>query len=429
MMDTIIVVIGFVVSMVIGMPLYAAVGIATALALFLIDIPLTLLVQTGISSLEPFPLITIPLFILAGRLMEKGGMADAMITIAKTLVGAYRGSMAIVTVFGCGMFAALSGSSPATTAAIGSVTIPEMKRQGYPLPLAAGIAASGGALGSIIPPSNLLIVYCLISNESIPRIFLAGVIPGILVALIMAGIAMLICTRGKYGDTSGPSFSFRLLLWAVWKGRWSIMAPFIVLGGIYSGIFTPTEASAVAVFYALFVGWVINKKLNISSVLEALRFTILMAGILVVIAPAYAFGQAMAFYDLPESVNVMMGSLGGAKIITMVFIGVVLIVLGTFMESIAMIVLFAPLFIPSLNALGIDTLTFGVFFILACEIGLLTPPLGGNLNVAARLSNLSIERVAMSSFPFILPYIFGMIIVIAFPWTVNYLPNLVYGIR
>lgn len=429
MMNTALVVCGFIVSMVLGMPLYAAVGIATALALYLVDIPLTLLVQTGISALEPFPLITIPLFILAGRLMEKGGMADAMITIAKTLVGAYRGSMAIVTVFGCAMFAALSGSSPATTAAIGSVAIPEMKRQGYPVPLAAGVAASGGALGSIIPPSNLLIVYCLVSNESIPRIFLAGVIPGILVALIMAAIAFFICVRGNYGETDGPAFSMKPLLRAVWQGRWSILAPFIVLGGIYSGVFTPTEASAVAVFYALFVGWVINKKLGVKSILEALRFTVLMAGILVVIAPAYAFGQAMAFYDLPDSIRNLMGAMGDTTFITMALIGIVLIILGTFMESIAMIVLFAPLFIPSLAVLGVDTLTFGVFFILACEIGLLTPPLGGNLNVAARLSNLSIERVAVSSIPFILPYILGMIIVVAFPWTVNYLPNLVYGLR
>ncbi|MGJ3262856.1 MAG: TRAP transporter large permease [Salinarimonas sp.] len=428
-MNAVIVTFGFVAFMILGMPLFAAVGLTAALALFLIDIPLTLLVQTGISSLQPFPLLTIPLFILAGRLMEKGGMAETMIAIAKTLVGSYRGSMALVTIFGCTLFAALSGSSPATTAAIGSVTIPEMKRQGYPLPFAAGVAASAGALGSIIPPSNLLIIYCLVANESIPRIFLAGIIPGLLVALIMAGVAFTICARREYGEVTGEPFTFRPLLRATWQGRWSVMAPVIVLGGIYGGVFTPTEAAAVAVFYALFVGTVIHRKLTIAGVLEALRFTALMAGILIIIAPAYAFGQVLAFYDLPDAVETFLTAVWSQPLFVMLMIGIFLIAVGTFMESLATIVLFAPIFLPSSVSMGVDPLVFGIFLILSCEVGLLTPPMGGNLNIAARLSNLTVERVSVGALPFILPYILGMAIVVLFPATVTYLPDLVYGAR
>ncbi len=428
-MSAVIVTIAFVVFIMIGMPLFAAVGLTAALALYLIDIPITLIVQTAFSSLQPFPLLSIPLFILAGRLMEVGGLAESMIKIAKTLVGAYRGSMAIVTIFGCAMFAALSGSSPATTAAIGSVTIPEMKRQGYPDRFAAGIAASAGALGSMIPPSNLMIIYCLVAAESIPRMFLAGILVGLVVTLLMAGIAMAICLYKGYGEKTGEPFRLRPVLCGMWQGRWAIAAPVIILGGIYGGIFTPTEAAAVAVFYALFVGTFIYRKLTLKGLLESLRFTAMITGILIIIAPAYAFGQILAFYDLPDAVQSVLGFAMDHPMLVMLMIGLFLIAVGTFMESLATIVLFAPLFLPTSVALGIDPLVFGIFLILSCEIGLLTPPLGGNLNIAARISNQTVERVSVGALPFLLPYIIGMALVIIFPALVTYLPNLVYGVR
>lgn len=428
-MGAVIVSVSFVIFIMIGMPLFAAVGLTAALALYLIDIPLTLIVQTGISSLQPFPLLSIPLFILAGRLMETGGMAESMISIAKTLVGAYRGSMALVTIFGCAMFAALSGSSPATTAAIGSVTIPEMRRQGYPNRFAAGIAASAGALGSMIPPSNLMIIYCLVASESIPRMFLAGILVGLVVSVLMAGIAVAICIYKGYGELSDEPFRLRPVLCAIWQGRWAIAAPVIILGGIYGGIFTPTEAAAVAVFYALFVGTFIYRKLTVEGILESLRFTALISGILIIIAPAYAFGQILAFYDLPDAVQGALGGILDNPMLVMLLIGLFLIAVGTFMESLATIVLFAPIFLPTSIAMGVDPLVFGIFLILSCEIGLLTPPLGGNLNIAARLSNQTVEGVSIGALPFLLPYTIGMILIILFPSIVTFLPDLVYGAR
>jgi len=199
--------IAFVVLTLIGVPLFVAVGLTTALALFLIDIPYTLLAQTGYGSLTPFPLLTIPMFVLAGRLMEVGGMANRMIAIATNLVGAYRGSMGLVTVFACMLFAALSGSGPATTAAIGSVTVPAMRREGYDVPFAAAITASAGALGSLIPPSNLMIIYGLVSETSIPRLFLAGLLPGLVVTLLLMITTYIIARRRNYGG-SGERFSW-----------------------------------------------------------------------------------------------------------------------------------------------------------------------------------------------------------------------------
>ena len=417
----------FVFFTLIGTPLFVAVGLTTALALFMIDIPYTLLAQTGYGSLTPFPLLTIPLFVLAGRLMEVGGMANRMIGIATNLVGAYRGSMGLVTVFACMLFAALSGSGPATTAAIGSVTVPAMKREGYDVPFAAGITASAGALGSLIPPSNLMIIYGLVSETSIPRLFLAGLVPGIVVTLLLMITTYIIARRRGYGGDGAP-FSWKPFLKASWEGKWAIGAPVIILGGIYGGAFTPTEAASVAVFYALFVGLFAYRELTVKKVIEALRFTALLTGILILISPTLAFGQLTAFYDVPTAVQEAITSFTQNTFLIMMLIGIFYIFLGTFMESFAQIILFTSVFFPLVTSLGIDPVLFGIFTVITCEIGFLTPPLGANLTVAARLSGVTIEKVSVAVLPFIGAYILGMIIIILFPDLTLFLPNWFYGV-
>ena len=418
--------IAFVILTVMGVPLFVAVGLTTALALFLIDIPYTLLAQTGYSSLTPFPLLTIPMFVLAGRLMEVGGMASRMIAIATNLVGAYRGSMGLVTVFACMLFAALSGSGPATTAAIGSVTVPAMKREGYDVPFAAAITASAGALGSLIPPSNLLIIYGLVSETSIPRLFLAGIIPGLMVTVLLMITTYVIARRRGYGG-GGPQFSWRPFLNAAWDGKWSIGAPVLILGGIYSGAFTPTEAAGVAVFYALFVGLLIYRELTVRKVVEALRFTALLTGILILLTPTLAFGQLTAFYDVPSAVQQGITAITDNRILVLLLIGVFYIFIGTFMESLAQIVLFTAVFLPLVTSLGVDPVLFGIFTVVTCEIGFLTPPLGANLTVAARISGISIERISVAVLPFILAYVLGMIVLILVPDLTLFIPDLTYG--
>lgn len=416
----------FVLLTLIGVPLFASVGLTTALALFLIDIPYTLLAQTGYSSLTPFPLLTIPLFVLAGRLMEVGGMAQRMIGIATKLVGAYRGSMGLVTVFACMLFGALSGSGPATTAAIGSATVPAMKKDGYDVPFAAAITASAGALGSLIPPSNLMIIYGLVSETSIPRLFLAGVLPGFLVTFLLMATTYLIARRRGYGG-GGEAFTWGPFLSAAWEGKWSIGAPVLILGGIYGGIFTPTEAAGVAVFYALFVGLFIYRELTLRKLLEALRFTALLTGILILLTPTLAFGQLTAFYDVPAAVQGAITSLTTSPFLVLMLIAVFYIFIGTFMESLAQIVLFTAVFLPLVTSLGIDPVLFGIFTVITCEIGFLTPPLGANLTIASRISAVSLERISVAVLPFIGAYIVGLIIIILFPQLTLFLPDLVYG--
>ncbi len=419
--------IAFVVLTLIGVPLFVSVGLTTVLALFMIDIPYTLMAQTGYGSLTPFPLLTIPLFVLAGRLMEVGGMANRMIAIATNLVGAYRGSMGLVTVFACMLFAALSGSGPATTAAIGSVTVPAMRRDGYDTPFAAAITASAGALGSLIPPSNLMIIYGLVSETSIPRLFLAGLIPGLLVTMLLMVTTYIIARRRNYGGGGAP-FSWRPFVRAAWDGKWSIGAPILILGGIYGGVFTPTEAAGVAVFYSLFVGAFIYRELTIKKLLEALRFTALLTGILILLTPTLAFGQLTAFYDVPTAVQTGITSITDNPILVLLLIGVFYIFIGTFMESLAQIVLFTAVFLPLVSSLGVDPIFFGIFTVITCEIGFLTPPLGANLTVAARISGISMERISVAVVPFILAYIIGLLILILFPDIVLFLPNWLYGV-
>ena len=416
----------FVVLTIMGVPLFVSVGVTTAVAIYMIDIPYTLIAQTGYGSLTPFPLLTIPLFVLAGRLMEVGGMATRMIGIATTLVGAYRGSMGLVTVFACMLFAALSGSGPATTAAIGSVTVPAMKREGYDVPFAAGITAAGGALGSLIPPSNLLIIYGLVSDTSIPRLFLAGIMPGIVITGLLMITTYIIARRRGYGG-QGERFSWSPFLRAAWDGKWSIGAPVLILGGIYGGAFTPSEAAGVAVFYSLVVGLFVYRELTLRKIIEALRFTALLTGILIIIAPTLAFGQLTAFYDVPTAVQEGITSITDNKFLILIMVGVFYIFIGTFMESLAQIVLFTAVFLPLMLSLGVDPVMFGIFTVITCEIGFLTPPLGGNLSVAARISGISIERISVAVIPFILAYIIGLLILIFFPEMAVFLPNWLYG--
>jgi tripartite ATP-independent transporter DctM subunit len=417
----------FIALTIIGVPLFVSVGMTTLLALFLIDIPYTLMAQTGYSSLTPFPLLTIPLFVLAGRLMEVGGMATRMISIATNLVGAYRGSMGLVTVFACMLFAALSGSGPATTAAIGSVTVPAMKRDGYDVPFAAAITASAGALGSLIPPSNLMIIYGLVSETSIPRLFLAGLLPGLVVTILLMITTYIIARHRNYGG-DGAAFSWTPFCKALWDGKWSLGAPVLILGGIYGGAFTPTEAAGVAVFYSLFVGLLIYRELTFKKLIDALRFTALLTGILILITPTLAFGQLTAFYDIPAAVEAGITSITNKPFLVLMLIGIFYIFIGTFMESLAQIVLFTAVFLPLVTSLGVDPVLFGVFTVITCEIGFLTPPLGANLTVAARISGISIERISVAVLPFILAYIAGMVILVIFPDLTLVLPNWAYGV-
>ncbi|WP_294606609.1 TRAP transporter large permease [Roseovarius sp.] len=417
----------FVFAMAIGVPIPFAAGIATVAGLIIADIPMTLMAQAAWTAFEPFPLVTIPLFILAGQLMEQGGMSEKLVNIAQKLVGAYKGGLGLVTVVACMFFAALSGSGPATTAAIGSITIPAMQAEGYRSRFAGAIAASAGALGSMIPPSNLLIIFALVTDVSIPRLFLAGIVPGIVLGLMLMVVVFVISLKNDYGGT-GEKFRWGPLLTAFWEGKWAVMAPVIILGGIYAGIFTPSEAAGVAVAYGLFVGMFIYRGLTWAKLFHAFKFTAIVIGsVLFILGSTKAFGQLVTIFDIPSSVLALFQGLVAYPWLVMLLIGVFYIIVGMWLESIPQIIIFTAVFFPLVTSLGVDPVVFGIFTVMTCEIGFLTPPIGVNLFVAARISKISIEEISVGVLPLLIPYGLMILLLVFYSDWVTYLPNLVYG--
>ncbi len=419
----------FVFTMAIGVPIPFAAGIATIVGILIADIPLTLMAQSAWTAFEPFPLVTIPLFVLAGQFMEQGGMSEKLIAIAQRLVGAYKGGVGLVTVVACMFFAALSGSGPATTAAIGSITIPTMLKEKYKPRFAGAIAAAAGALGSMIPPSNLLIIYALVTDESIPRLFLAGIVPGIFLGLMLMGVTYFIAAKNDYGGT-GEGFSFRPLMCALWDGKWAVFAPIIILGGIYTGVFTPSEAAGVAVFYGLFVGLFVYRGLTWAKVLAAFKFTAIVIGtVLFILGSTKAFGQLVTLFDIPLAILDLFAGFKEHPWLVLLMIGVFYIIVGMWLESIPQIIIFTAVFLPLVTSLGVDPVLFGIFTVMTCEIGFLTPPIGINLFVAARITNISVEEISLGVLPLLLPYVLMILLLAFFSDWVTFLPDLVYGPR
>ena len=410
-----------------GVPIPISVGVGTIVGYFLIDIPFVALAQAMYTGVEPFPLLTVPLFVFAGSLMERGGLALRIVAIARSMIGNYTGSLGLVAVLGCTFFAALSGSGPATTAAIGAVMIPAMIKDRYDPAFGGAIVASGGALGSLIPPSNLMIIYGIVSDNSIPRLFLAGIIPGIIASAMLMFVAWMIAKRRGYRGAQHP-FTWTSVAAAVWDGKWAVGAPFIILGGIYSGAFTPTEAASVAVIYAFFVGFFVHRELNMEKIVYCMKITGMISGaVLIIVGPAKAFGELMSLMDVPDLIGQFLNDFTESRFVLMMVIAVILIITGMFLESIAQIILLTPLMLPIAVSVGIDPIVFGILMVIACEVGFLTPPVGANLFVAARLTNLGIDRISVSVIPFVFAYIAVIIIIAMFPDLVTYLPNLVYG--
>ncbi len=416
-----------VLMIVLAIPIPIAVAIGTAIGYFMMDLNLVQVALSMYTGVEPFPLVTVPLFVFAGSLMEQGGMARRIVNMAQSMIGNYTGSLGLVAVLGCAFFAALSGSGPATTAAIGAVMIPSMIKQKWDPAMGGAIAAAGGALGSLIPPSNLMIIYGIVAEQSIPRLFLAGFIPGfVATALLLFTVYIIAKKRNHVGD--GAEFSWSEVRRTVVDGKWAILAPFIILGGIYTGAFTPTEAASVAVFYALLIGGVAYKELTIKKIFACLKVTAMISGaVLIIVGPAKAFGELMSLLSVPDMIGEALSGVTESPFLLLMIISVILIITGMFLESIAQIILLTPLLLPIVMALGIDPIVFGIIMVISCEVGFLTPPVGANLFVAARITNLGIDKISIAVLPFLLAYIGVLIFVSLFPDLITWLPDLVYG--
>jgi C4-dicarboxylate transporter DctM subunit len=418
--------VAFIACLALALPIATAMGVSSLVAILVAGLPVTFLVQVMFEALNSFPLIAIPLFVLAGGIMERGGLSQRIVDIFMPLIGKSYGGLAIVTVLACMFFAAISGSGPPTVAAIGSIMIPAMVRQGYSPSFAGGITASGGTLGILIPPSVPMIIYGVSSETSIPRLFAAGILPGILVGALLIVMAYALSRRRGY-RSPGAVTDLGAFARALRRGIWALLAPIIILGGIYTSVFTPTESAVVAVVYGLFVSTVVYREMDFAKLRETFIFTATISGsVLVIIATATVFGQILTLQNIPQDLAKWIASLSDNKYVILFVIIAALIFIGMWMDTIAQIILLTPVLLPVVRNLGVDPVHFGIIFVLCCEIGFLTPPLGVNLFVAMRLTGVSLESLSKSALPYVVVLITSVVLIVFFPQLALWLPDLFY---
>jgi len=415
------------IALAIGVPIGIAMGLGALVFILVNGLPLSQLPQICYGAADNLVLIAIPMFLLAGALMEKGGLTRRIVDLSDVIIGGTPGGLGAVTILACTFFAALSGSGPATTAAIGALLIPEMKRRGYPGSYAGGISASAGGIGIVIPPSIPLIVYSIMAEKSATRLFLAGFLPGIVLAAALLLFNYFWCKKENYLG-SGRKFSLRELLRQMWKSKWALLAPIIILGGIYSGATTVTEASAIAVFYSLIAGLIIYKELTLRKIWEALVSTLRTTGVaFILLASGQILARQLVVADVPTIMSTAILSITSNKIFVLLLIDALLIFIGMWMETIAQIIILTPVFMQVIEAIGVDPIHFGIIFVVACEIGFQTPPLGANLFIAKDIGGTTYEEVSKIGLLFAIAEIGALVIISIFPQISLFLPNLLMG--
>ena len=404
-----------VVFLILSVPIGVAIGASVAVAILSGDLPPEFLMQKLVLSLDSFPLLAVPFFILSGEIMQKGSMASALLNFSKSLVGHITGGLAHVSVLTCMFYGALSGSAPATVAAVGGIMMPAMEREGYSKSFASAVNTAGGCLGVMIPPSVPLIIYGTTANVSVGDLFICGIIPGIFIGLLLMLVSYVIARR-EIPATNMKRATFKQVGQAFWQAKFALMVPIIVLGGIYGGITTPTEAGAIAVVYAFITEGFILKTLDKQKIWDILKnSSITSASIFIVVATASALGQLLMIYNVPDIIVKYFSGLVGNKYLLLVAIIVLLLIMGTFMDALANILILTPLLQPLVTAAGIDMTHFGIVMIVAVSIGFLTPPVGVNLFVACGISGISIERLSYAVLPFVGIMIVGLMILAFIP--------------
>lgn len=413
--------------MAIGMPIAISLGLSSLLTIFFFS-------QDSLASMsiklfetsEHYTLMSIPFFVLAGALMSTGGVAKRMVLFAIAAVGHLRGGLAIASILACMLFAAVSGSSPATVVAIGSIVIAGMVKNGYPKEFAAGVICNAGTLGILIPPSIVMVVYAAVTEVSVGRLFMAGVIPGLLLGLML--MVAVWWRAGKLKVKPPPKASVTEVLRTFKDSMWGLALLVIIMGGIYGGIFTPTEAAAVSAVYALVVAVFIYRDLSVKQLphvfLEASRTTVML---MFIVANALLFAHVLTTERIPQVIAEQIVSMGMAPWMFLLVVNLILLVAGNFMEPTGIILILAPILFPIASKLGIDPIHLGVIMVVNMEIGMVTPPVGLNLFVTAGVTGMNLVQVTRAALPWLMVLMVFLVIITYVPQITLALPNLMFG--
>ena len=410
-----------------GMPVAIGLGLSSLLTIFFFS-------QDSLASMsiklfetsEHYTLLAIPFFVLAGNLMSTGGVARRMVNFAIAAVGHMRGGLAIASILACMLFAAVSGSSPATVVAIGSIVIAGMVKNGYTKDFAAGVICNAGTLGILIPPSIVMVVYAAVTEVSVGRLFMAGVVPGLLLGLML--MAAVWWRAGKLQLTPPPKAPLREVLRSFRESMWGLALLGIIMGGIYGGVFTPTEAAAVAAVYALFVAVFIYRDLGFRDLpevfLESSKTTVML---MFIVANALLFAHVLTTERIPQTIAESILAVGMSPWMFLIVVNVLLLIAGAFMEPTGVILILAPILFPIATQLGIDPIHLGVIMVVNMEIGMVTPPVGLNLFVTAGVTKMTLMQVTRAALPWLTVLMVFLVLVTYVPAITLALPNAMFG--
>jgi len=407
-----------------GMPIAFVLGISSLVYLIKIEMPLVLIPQRMFVGLNSFLLLAVPLFVVAGKLMNETGITDKLVAFASLLLGRLRGGLAYVNIVASMLFAGITGTGAADTSAIGSVMIPAMIKQGYRADYSAAVTAISSVIGPVIPPSLAMLVYAAIAQVSVAKLFLGGVIPGILLGLVQIAIAAFYA-RVKHHPLRMEKFTFRRSVKITCEAVVGLVMPLIIIGGILSGVFTATESATIAVFYALLIGFFLYRKLTFSKLKTVLlEAGILIGPILIIIATANLFGWILTAEAIPEKIANLIALMTSNPYLILLLMNMVFLFVGTFMETLASIILLTPIFLPLITGIGVDPIHFGIILVVNLNIGLATPPLGVCMFIACPLAGISIKDFVKAIWPFLLGSIGVLFLITYIPGLVMFIPNL-----
>ena len=416
-----------IVLLITGMPVSIALGLTVLTFLFtMTSVPIESVAMKLFSGLESFEIMSIPFFILAGNFLTHGGVARRMINFASSMVGHWHGGLALAGVLACALFAAVSGSSPATVVAIGSIILPAMVKQGYPKRFGAGVITTSGALGILIPPSIVMVMYSVTTNTSVGKLFMAGVVPGAMLAFFLGLTTWVLAKKHNYPRLVRATWKERLV--AFRQSAWGLLLIVIVMGGIYTGIFTPTEAAAMAAVYAFVIAVFVYKDLKIKQVGKVLLDSAAMSAMLLyIITNAILFSFLMTSEQIPQTMANWITSQGLGVVSFLLVVNVLLLVAGNFMEPSSIVLIMAPILFPVAMKLGIDPVHFGILIVVNMEVGMCHPPVGLNLYVASGVAKMGISELTVAVMPWLLTMLGFLMLVTYVPQISLWLPNLIYN--